>query len=181
MSEVKRCSRCKLECDRSNFLRASKRADGLHPWCKNCWREWRSKNFEKRRALEASYYEANKEKVKEARRARYKASPVVPRSMQSEWRKNNPGKAAAHIAAYKSRKRNAMPVWADRDMIEWLYELAQRRSDETGVQHHVDHIIPLAGRRACGLHVPANLRIIPASENASKGAREVNECGVEWL
>lgn len=62
----------------------------------------------------------------------------------------------------------ASVLWADKAKIDEIYEECRRVTRETGVQHHVDHIIPLQGRLVCGLHVENNLRIITASENCSK-------------
>lgn len=40
---------------------------------------------------------------------------------------------------------------------------------ETGIPHHVDHIIPLQGENICGLHIPENLQILKATDNRKKG------------
>lgn len=69
------------------------------------------------------------------------------------------------------RIRIATPAWADFDAIASVYKLRDKVTQETGVEHHVDHIVPLAGKMVCGLHVAANLRVIPAAENLRKSAR----------
>ena len=53
-------------------------------------------------------------------------------------------------------------------MIRETYELSVLRSKITGIKWEVDHIIPLQGKIVSGLHVPTNLRVIPASENRAK-------------
>lgn len=74
----------------------------------------------------------------------------------------------AHEARRRARKRQAMPIWADQVRIKQIYCEAKRRIKETGESWHVDHIIPLAGKRVCGLHVPENLQIIPGPDNMKK-------------
>lgn len=74
----------------------------------------------------------------------------------------------ATVNARRSRMRDATPKWADMKVIRRIYIACARISAETGIAHHVDHIVPLRGRSVCGLHVPWNLQILPDVENRKK-------------
>lgn len=63
----------------------------------------------------------------------------------------------------------ACPQWVDRVALSAVYAECRRLSAATGTPHHVDHVVPLAGKTVCGLHVPWNLRVVPASVNLQKG------------
>lgn len=73
------------------------------------------------------------------------------------------------IRDYISQRNLATPRWVNRDAIAAIYDKARWLTFETGIQHHVDHEIPLRNPSVSGLHVPANLRVITATENCSKG------------
>ena len=64
--------------------------------------------------------------------------------------------------------KRATPDWSDRRAIRAVYDQCRLISRESGVNHHVDHIVPLQGEFVSGLHVPANLRIIPMADNIRK-------------
>ncbi len=119
-------------------------------------RRFRERNREKRRAESRLYYAQNKEKAKAASR---------------RWALKNPARMKANKARRRSCEITATPQWADVVAIKRFYDEAQRISADTGVLHHVDHIVPLNSPIVCGLHCQFNLQILEGAENARKSNR----------
>lgn len=86
------------------------------------------------------------------------------------------GKAPSRRRALEMKA--ATPWWADRKALAAIYQECRSRSEMTGVQLQVDHLIPIKSKVVCGLHVPWNLRIIPAKANHRKSNRLLLFTGV---
>ena len=117
---------------------------------------WHAENSDRVAASRQRWYEKNKEKAFEQAR---------------QYAKDNPAWKAAHCAKRRSRKLRACPDWITPEQlkeIESFYQEAKRLFKETGIPHHVDHIVPLQGKAVSGLHVPWNLQVITASANSKK-------------
>lgn len=56
----------------------------------------------------------------------------------------------------------------EKNRIATIYAKSRKLTKETGIQHHVDHIKPLA---AGGRHHPDNLQILTADQNLKKGSK----------
>ena len=144
----------------------------------------RATNPVPRRAAALRYHHRNRDRLIEKMRERRAQNPEQYTEMfddyrrrhpekAKEWFARNPGKKAAYWMKYATAKRNACPKWLTPDQhreIEAFYVEAARLTDETGVPHEVDHIIPLNGRGVCGMHVPWNLQVLTEEENRAKGA-----------
>lgn len=101
---------------------------------------------------------------------------IMCHNCKLEEPKRNVAATRARKAKYRANKKHAVPEdlsEADRQMIEDLHAESVRLSKETGVAHHVDHIIPLSKG---GLHHPRNMRVCTALENVQKG----NKMPAEW-
>lgn len=119
--------------------------------CVTCHRE-------RKRINKLKCYAENPERFRELGRVDYQRHP-------DRYKKN------AYLR--QSRLKQATPPWVTDEMIYPFYIERQRLTAETGIPHDVDHIYPLKPKDGtyCGLNVPANLQVIPASENRSKQNR----------
>ena len=54
-------------------------------------------------------------------------------------------------------------------IVKEAHSLRRLRNQLTGIEWHVDHIIPLHNKLVCGLHIWSNLQVIPKLVNLQKG------------
>ncbi len=187
---MKTCTKCKEEKSLDSFNKRSQTKCGLKYRCRTCehpnllkpkipskWTEeytieykkqyrkkYRELNREKLRETDRLYQLKNKEKIKEydkLNRARISKNYLI----------NHRAQIYANNAKRRAIKYQATPKWLNRQHlreISELYKESVRLTKETGIIHHVDHIIPLRGKNVRGLHVPWNLQILTATENHKK-------------
>lgn len=145
-----------MECER---IRSKKRIDSLE-------------TKEKNRVRSNKHYHENK------------GDPVYIQKRKDRERKHrldNPGQKLESCRRRSASKKQAIPSWdidnEDSDkFFKYIYIVSASTTRLSGTKHHVDHITPLGGRNnmneqmVCGLHTPANLQIISAKDNLTKGS-----------
>ena len=155
-----------VECMKEDWQRdAEKRADYFRRYSQS----------EAGKEAKRRYYEANREAVIARAAAR---PPEEKQRYRRAWKAANPLQVRASTKNRRRKHRQASPPWltrAQRGAMRSLYEMAITMTRITGVQHVVDHIVPLRGTDVCGLHVPWNLQVITQEENLRKSNRLLEE------
>lgn len=161
---MKICSKCKESKVLEAFGKDARQPSGINRICKEC-------NNLKSKTLRNTAEGAKKHRLasKTSRGKdiiKYRLASLVSNAKYSATIK---GKTERLARSAKRRRAYSYPN--EEDKIQAIYELATRYYINDGVPRHVDHIIPLNGKNVSGLHVVANLQILTATENMSKGNR----------
>lgn len=150
---MKKCSKCKIDKSLTEFYKCKRSNDGYRYWCKVCFKSTNKSSRELNKKKLKIYRTNNKENITKN---------------MSRWASENRDIRNTHHAKRRAAKLQRTVTWADKGKIKELYTKAKQLTIETGITHHVDHIIPLQGKTVSGLHVETNLQVITAYENLSK-------------
>lgn len=148
-----KCSICNSKKPRDDFHKNSKSSTGHDTRCKPCKKV--------KRDLERGTDEYRKWDSDRA----------------SKWVKNNPDRYAVNVTSRRTAEKRQVASWTrgneeELNKIAKLYVLADElKKAYEGIDFHVDHIVPLKSKYVCGLTCSANLEVITAYANVSKGNR----------
>ena len=144
------------------YKQAVNSKDGYQAHCKTCDNKRKDVWVRQNPKLAAQH-----QKVADKNRA----SNPNRRYRSTIWKKNNPVKVKMADARRRAAKLNRTPKWldvVDVAEIEFTYEYAAALRS-CGLNYHVDHVLPLQGKKVSGLHAPSNLQVVYWKENLRKG------------
>lgn len=134
-------------------------------------KKYRDSNKEVLNAQKKVYASLNDEKIKLRHKLWYQNNKESIKAQQKIYLANNLEKFRLKRANRRATIIMRTPSWNcefNDFAIQELYSLAALRTKVTNISWHVDHIIPLKGKKVSGLHVANNLQVITSLENCVK-------------
>jgi hypothetical protein len=191
---VKICRECKEKKHTTEYPTKKGGKFGVCTKCKDCVKKssqiYYNSNKNKINQRNRSYRQTNAEKISADLQRKRQEDPAKYRAYSTKWsstnrdakkqsskrwRDNNRDKKLADTRRRQANKLKATPKWAQTEFEKFvileMYALSILRTKALKIKHNVDHIVPLRSALVCGLHCVANLQIVPAKTNQTKGNR----------
>ena len=157
---MKICIRCSKKKALDEFHNHLGMKDGKLNKCRSCVQEcvslWRLQNPDARK--------------REHERRRIKLGKKDRRTWLADRKKNALGRKVTGNKYAHNRRMLVSRTASEFDtfIFEEALLLREDRKVATGIKWHVDHIVPLKYKFACGLHVGSNIQVVPARWNVLK-------------
>jgi len=145
---------------------------------------WAINNRSKHLASKKNWSEKNKKRQAQTKTIWVKENLEKVAEVRKKWVNSNKDKLQSYRRNRRASKINAKPKWfgeLDRFVLIEASALISDREKATGIKWHVDHMIPLRAKIACGFHVADNIQVIPAKLNAAKINNMVYVNFAEWI
>jgi hypothetical protein len=158
---MKTCFKCGCTKPLLSFHKHSRMKDGHLNKCAECVVKdvdaWRLKNPDARKKEHA--------KIRKKQGFQTRDEYLAKRKQNAKGRKYS-----SNMYAHKRRLKmnNTKPTELDELVFLEAMAVREARKALTGQDWHIDHIVPINHKSACGLHNAFNLQVVPASWNVKK-------------
>lgn len=146
---MKTCSKCLITYDLSLFVKDKNRKDGLQPQCKNCDKEYRLKNKERKAIYDSQYNQINKRRksdyAKVYTKNRLKKDNLYKLTHYTRHLINASFKRACRGAIGKKNRTEIILGCSFEELkIHLQNKFTQGMCFDNYGQWHIDHIIPVS-------------------------------------
>ena len=159
---------------------APRRVSDRHCTCEMC----SSEKTKVSRIRKSATYQANAAHFKQVSKQWSLSNPDRNRDSKRSWREGNRDLRRVYDHRRRHRLSMATPIWFgefDELLVQEAAHLCCQRESATGFPWHIDHMIPIKAKSACGLHCASNIQVIPASMNVRKQNKLTLHARGEWI
>ena len=169
-SMMKKCTKCGVEKDESEFNKSTKSPDGYQYWCKTCQQEYDKDNAEAVRLRHAKYYAEHREAIKKRSADRYREQSYGINSARKDYYAKN------RIAVLERLKIKARTD--PKYMPKRLFTSIRSRAKKNGIQFNLTRDDLKEIPRTCPvLGIPITLSGEPNSPHLASVDRVIPELG----
>lgn len=163
---MKTCNRCHAKKHVGEFFRNHLMGDGHLKQCKACTR-----------SSQQTYRATRPGGAKAERQSRYLRELEIGSRTRVAPQKYGQDPDSHRRASLKYMQKRKVQTVALTELDEFVIDEAIRlrllRERATGIEWHIDHVVPLNHKLASGLHNAFNVEVVPAVWNLAKGNRSM--------